>query len=82
MATVDSTAIYPSERERTVKGALEYRVFYGLGQTRHPDLPWIFIIREVGADGVEAHIHHGAYRTDYEAKRAVVQWDGPAPAPE
>ena len=56
MATVDPTAIYPSERERTVKG--------------------------VGADGVEAHIHHGAYRSDYEAKRAAVQWDGPAPAPE
>ncbi len=76
----DPNVIYPSERERAAEGARDYRVFYGPGQTRHPHLSWILVVREVGADEgrrLETHIHHGAYRTDYEAKRAAVQWGAP-----
>lgn len=76
--TVDPNATYPFERFRAVRGRHEYRVFHG------PDaasdvLPWILVVREVGEDGVLAHIHHGTYRTENEAKRAAGQW-GPSPS--
>ncbi len=77
--TVDPNATYPFERHRAIRGRREYRVCYGRGSTRHPDLPWILVVREIGEDGVLAHIHHGAYRTDHEAKLGAVQWDGPPP---
>jgi hypothetical protein len=42
-------------------------------------LPWILVVREVGEDSAHAHIHHGTYRTDDDAKRAAKQWEGPPP---
>jgi hypothetical protein len=68
----------PFERYRAVRGRLEYRVFHG-PEAASDFLPWILVVREVGKNGVLARIHHGTYRTDYEARRAAVQWEGPAP---
>lgn len=74
---VDENATYPFERYRAVSGKREYRIF------RDPEerkiLPWILVVREAGEDSAHAHIHHGTYRADDDAKRAAEQWEGPPP---
>jgi hypothetical protein len=35
------------------------------------------VIQEIG--GVPAHVFHGTYSTDDDAKKAAEQWDGPPP---
>src|SRR4051794_34479496 len=75
--TVDPNATYPFERYRAIRGRREYRVYYGPEATRQPALPWILVVREIAEDDVLVHIHHGAYRTDHEARQGAAQWNGP-----
>ena len=35
------------------------------------------VIQEIG--GVPAHVFHGTYSADDDAKKAAEQWDGPPP---
>jgi hypothetical protein len=65
-------------RSRAVSGKREYRVFYGREEASQA-LPWILVVREVGEDGVYAHVHYLPYRTDAEAKEAAERWKGPPP---
>jgi hypothetical protein len=77
--TVDPNAIYPFERYRAVSRNHEYRIFYG-PKAANEAKPWILVnlvIQEIG--GVPAHIFHGTYSTDDDAKKAAEQWEGPSP---
>ena len=77
--TVDPKAIYPFERYRAVSGSHEYRIFYG-PEAASEVKPWILVnvvIQEIG--GVPAHVFHGTYSTDDDAKKAAEQWEGPPP---
>ncbi len=73
---VDPEAIYPFERERWREGNHEQRVFYGPGAASEAK-PWILVIRELGEDGVWAHVFHDTYSTLEEAKIAAERWEGP-----
>jgi hypothetical protein len=64
---------------QSVSGKHEYRAFHDPTGAASQDLPWILVVREVPEGGVSTHVHHGAYRTVYEAKQAAEQWQGPPP---
>ena len=75
--TVDPKAIYPFERYRAVSRNREYRIFYGPKPASEAK-PWILVnlvIQEIG--GVPAHVFHGTYSTDDDAKTAAEHWEGP-----
>jgi hypothetical protein len=65
------------EHNRAVSGKHEFRVFYDPDSSRSQDRPWIMVIRELGEDGVHAHIHHSTHFTEVDAKKAAKQWAGP-----
>jgi hypothetical protein len=39
----------------------------------------VLVIRELGEDGVWAHVFHDTYSTLEEAKIAAERWEGPPP---